>query len=997
MKPVFAKLMALSRRTSLKVKIATLIAGLVLCLTAGFVIFLLHQLESQLKLNIHRQQFALVTSMAGHIDDKLSMAQQSLLGMSRHFPPLLLSGAAAQNILDLHDDQLVIFDQGVYLINLKGELVAESPARLDRQEKNFADRAYFQQTLASEQPVISDPFLSRTKNQVAMIMFTVPLRDDTGDMIAVLGGAMSLTGTSFLARIGSTRIGENGYVYLYNDQRTMIQHPDVSRILQQDVPPGANRLFDRAIEGFEGTGITVNSRGLEVLASFKRLKTTNWIMAANYPVAEAYASIRQAERLVIGSLVPLGALILVGSLLIIHRLLRPLSQLTSQVRALTLAPGDGQPELWENELTVLGDAFQAFVAQQAADRASLLAENHRAEAARVKTEAIIAAIGDGLNIIAPDFRLLYLNHTSLARLGDIVGELCYQAIHQRDVPCPDCPLLATLHDGEVHTVEQNLRCNDELRHFELTVAPLRDPEGRIVAGIELVRDISERRRADERVRILSAAVEQCPALIMITDPCGRIEYINPRYVQTSGFAPEELCGRHASELGDQESTARQTMWGEIISGAEWKGEFRNRKKNGEWFWEAAAIAPVKSRDGRVTHFVKVSEDMTERRTLELQLRHAQKMEAIGQLAAGVAHDFNNLLTAIIGYASIQQFKAAEGSTLKADLAGILTAAGRGTKLTRDLLAFSRKGHPEQGNGPLQSLELNDLVRRGSELLQRILGETIDLIVRLAPEPLWLSGNDQHLEQALLNLGANARDAMPGGGRLCLQTESIRLDQRFVARHGYGTPGRYAVLTLADTGSGMDQETIKRVFDPFFTTKSPDKGTGLGLSISYGIIKQHQGYITCHSLPGQGTTFRIFLPLPETDHQSPPPEPTAAGRETILLAEADETARILTRTLLEESGYLVMEAGGGQEALQLFATQRKAIDGLILDPALETGTGIDLAGAILSLAPEARMVCCCDLAAESSSQQGLLAAGAPLLVKPTPPHQLLAKLREVLNR
>ena len=997
MNSFLAKILEFPRRTSLKLKIATLMSVLVLTLTIGFAAFLLYHLEHQLKQNIHHQQFALVESMAGNIDDKLNMAQQSLLRMSQHFSATSLAPAVAQSILDHHDDQLVIFDQGVHLFAPGGDLIAESPYLPDRRGSNFAYRDYFRRTLVSGRPLISEPYSSSKAGHPPVIMFTAPVYDGSGNLIAVLGGAMRLLGDNFLAQISRTRVGETGYVYLYNDQRTLILHPDPQRILQQDVPPGANRLFDQAIEGFEGTGITVTSRGLRVLGSFKRLQTTNWIMAANYPVAEAYASVRQAEKLVIVSLLPLGVLILAGTLFTLQRLLRPLERLTDQVRSLTqISPDHSQPQLWKNEICLLSEAFQAFVAHQAADRASLLEEKNRANAERVRTEAIIAAIGDGLNIIDTDFKLLYLNRTSRKRLGDVVGTFCYQAIFQLDAHCPDCPMVETFRDGEVHIMQKATRLDGELRHYEFTVAPIRDPEGRIVAGIELVRDITERWRTDEQLRILFAAVEQCPALIMITDPAGRIEYVNPKYAEVSGFAHEELCGRQAAEFGEQNETERKAMWRAMAAGEGWKGEFHNRKKSGEGFWVAAAIAPVKNQEGVVTHFVKVAEDISERRSMELQLRHVQKMEAIGQLAAGVAHDFNNLLTAIIGYASIQQYKAPEGSALKADLAGILQASHRGAKLTRDLLDFSRKSSPEQGL-PVPDIDLNDLVRRGSDLLARMLGESIDLVVQMGLESLPVRANAQQLEQALLNLGANARDAMPKGGRLCLQTESVCLDQRFVARHGYGAPGRYALLTLTDSGSGMDPETVKRIFDPFFTTKEVGKGTGLGLSITYGIVKQHQGSITCYSQPGLGTTFRLFLPVAEDGEpgaDSAVADQFPEERETILLVEADATARTLWGTRLEAAGYRILEAGDAEQALQLLRGHPNAIQALVLDAHLAPKIGSDLQGAIQALDAETRIIFCSDAPVETARRNGLVPAGAAVLEKPFFIQQLLAQIRGV---
>ncbi|WP_432822135.1 PAS domain S-box protein [Trichloromonas sp.] len=473
---------------------------------------------------------------------------------------------------------------------------------------------------------------------------------------------------------------------------------------------------------------------------------------------------------------------------------------------------------------------------------------------------------------------------------ELKGAAC-PLLLQNDVPNVEKVTSKMLNgQGCVGKEVRRRRKDGTLLDLSLSAAPLFNPKGRPAGVIGIYEDITERKRSEERIRTLSLAIEHSAVLMMITDPSGIVEYVNPSYSRVTGFAPEELVGRHVGEIEGQDPEAKKEMWLALSAGEDWKGEFRNRRRNGEVFYESASVSSLRDAQGAISHFVKVAEDITERLALENHLRHAQKMEGIGQLAGGVAHDFNNILTAIKGYASLQHLKAAEGSSLKADLAGIIAAAKHGTRLTRDLLAFSRKRSPGHQLNNLQVVDLNAVVTQAAELLQRLLGEKIELIVQLAPGELPVLVNTDNLGQVLMNLGANARDAMPKGGQLSLRSESVALDSQFVARHGYGSPGRYALLSVTDSGCGMDSKTVDRIFEPFFTTKEVGHGTGLGLSITYGIIKQHKGYIVCSSVLGLGTVFSIFLPLDQKCSQEAAPDLSGrpqGGREALPSA-ANET-------------------------------------------------------------------------------------------------------------
>jgi CheY-like chemotaxis protein len=370
------------------------------------------------------------------------------------------------------------------------------------------------------------------------------------------------------------------------------------------------------------------------------------------------------------------------------------------------------------------------------------------------------------------------------------------------------------------------------------------------------------------------------------------------------------------------------------------------------------------------------------------------MEAVGQLAGGIAHDFNNIMTAIIGYASILDMKLDPESPSRNSVKQILFSAKRAANLTQGLLAFSRKQitHPRPVN-------LNDIVNRVAKILERLIGEDIELVTMLcSPAPILMADGLQ-LEQVLMNLATNARDAMPAGGTLTVTTELVRLDERFVKNHDLSKEGLYARMTVADTGTGMDEETVKRIFDPFYTTKEVGKGTGLGLSIVYGIIKKHNGTIGCYSEPGAGAVFTLFFPAIQEELHESTSESLAVirgGTETILMSEDDEAVRKLTMDLLEEYGYTVIEAVDGEDAVNKFREHRDTVQLLFLDLIMPKKNGKEAYDEIRLMKPDIKVIFCSGYEADIIQKRGKLVKGLNFLPKPVIPEELLAKIRKVLD-
>ncbi len=385
----------------------------------------------------------------------------------------------------------------------------------------------------------------------------------------------------------------------------------------------------------------------------------------------------------------------------------------------------------------------------------------------------------------------------------------------------------------------------------------------------------------------------------------------------------------------------------------------------------------------------------EKELLQAQFLQSQKMEAIGHLAGGIAHDFNNILTAIIGYSTLLQQKMKEDDPMRSMVNSVISSAERAANLTQELLAFSRK----QIINP-KPVEINDLVKNMEKLLLRLIGEDIEFRTILSEQQLWVVADRGQLEQVIMNLITNARDAMPGGGILSIETATVEItrrqmdEQRDVIR-----PGRYAVISISDTGTGMDEETKEHIFEPFYTTKDVGKGTGLGLSVVYGIVKQHNGHIKVYSEKGHGTTFRIYLPLGKADIKEEKTEQRVelrGGTETVLLAEDESAVRELIKTVLTERGYEVIEAVDGRDAIEKFTVNRDRINLMILDVVMPEKSGREVYEEIKRIRSDIKVLFTSGYTSNIIQQKGVLDEGINFISKPVSPDELLIKVREVLE-
>jgi two-component system, cell cycle sensor histidine kinase and response regulator CckA len=509
----------------------------------------------------------------------------------------------------------------------------------------------------------------------------------------------------------------------------------------------------------------------------------------------------------------------------------------------------------------------------------------------------------------------------------------------------------------------------------------------------------ERHRAEEALRASETTyrslVQDSPFGIFRSAPDGRFLAVNPALVSLLGYASEaELLQRNLAADIYVDPAERARLVEEVIRSGTLTAESVWRRGDGRKITVRQTGRAVRDAEGNVSHFVVVVEDMTEQRALEVQLRQAQKMEAIGRLAGGVAHDFNNLLTAIFGYADLLREELPEGSAGRKDTDEIRKAAERAAGLTRQLLAFSR----QQVLEPVV-LNPNDLVEELDKMLRRLIGEDIELRLALGAKLGNVRADPGQLQQVLMNLVVNARDAMPKGGKLLIETANADLTEQYAELHQSVVPGSYVMLAVSDTGVGMDAETRARIFEPFFTTKEKGKGTGLGLSTAYGIVKQSGGYIWVYSELGRGTSFKVYLPrvdAPAQRSERPREAPTLAGTETVLLAEDDAMLRPLAQGLLRKLGYTVLAAANASQALELAASHQGPIHLLVADVIMPGASGRELARRLAEVRPETKALYVSGYTDDAIVQHGMLEPGLTFLQKPFTPDELARKVREVLD-
>lgn len=620
-------------------------------------------------------------------------------------------------------------------------------------------------------------------------------------------------------------------------------------------------------------------------------------------------------------------------------------------------------------------------------------DRQHTEAARQAVEArfqkLLAMAPDAIITTDARHRITLINRAAEAMFGHDAKEIAGQ------------PLALLLPSSDTDTLQQPVRRgetvgqrkNGEAFPAEVTLSELveDDRQTRIV----IVRDISARKQDEAMLFTLSRAIDDSASLIVITDRHGIVIYANASYLEAMGCESKDILDRPPAlwESFNSACPDRDTFWTTILSGKIWRGEFESQSRNQRRIIVSATVSPIRGADGHFSHLIGVHEDITQRKSLEEQLHQAQKIEALGQLTGGIAHDFNNLLTVIQGNSEFL-IRALEGRPRQhAEM--IQTAAGRAAELTRRLLAFARQQ-------PLAPMTV-DIPRHFSALadvLHRMLGETIDIEYRFHDE-LWPVFIDpSQLESAVLNLAINARDAMPDGGTLTIETDNLTLDREYAARNEVPA-GDYVMLAVGDTGDGIPPEIASKVFDPFFTTKEPGKGTGLGLSMVYGFVRQSHGHVAIDSAVGAGTVVKLYLPRSteaadrrtETDDDINLP----VGTERILVVEDNTLVQRYAYAAVKSLGYDVVAVRTARDALVELEKDSGAFDMLFTDVVLPDGmNGVQLASEVRTRWPHLKVLYTSGYATKAITDQSRLDASTELLPKPFSLRNLAHKLRDRLD-
>ncbi len=723
-----------------------------------------------------------------------------------------------------------------------------------------------------------------------------------------------------------------------------------------------------AVKGKKGIVEGVDYRGIPVVASLRPIPNSRWFLVTKIDKEEAFAEVTERSYMNIF----LSVLLIISTAL-------------------------GIGFVWRNQRV----QFYKKQYQIEKKHSSLLR----------KYEHLTHYANDIIFIIdAENNNIIEANERAIETYGYSIDELV--SMNVKDIRAPEAAKLLNGHYKEVYKhdgyVFETLhkKKNGDVFNAEVSSRPLEIDGTKFFVAI--CRDITERKKAEERLknilkelRNLEDIINKSPAVAFL---CRNTEEGLPLEFISANIS---IFGYKATDLIIENKLFTKIIYPEDIPMFLKKTKEISDKKisdillqhrimniKGDINWVTSRVWPIFDEQGDITHYQGVLIDITEQKKLYDQLIHAQKMEAVGQLAGGIAHDFNNILTAILGYGYMLRMKVEKDETLKAYIDQIMSSSERAANLAQSLLTFSRKQIIN-----LLPVNINNLIQDINKLLLRLITADIELEIILSNEKLVVMADKTQLEQVIMNLVTNARDAVPHGGSIIIETETINVDIDYIKSHGYGEVGSYALLSITDTGQGIDEKAIARIFEPFFTTKEVGKGTGLGLSIVYGVVKQHNGYINVYSEVGNGTTFKIYLPLIEDEEiRTLKEEPvfSLSGTETILIAEDEDAVRNLYKMALEAYGYEIIDVADGQEAIIRFIENKDRIKLLILDVVMPKKNGKEAYDEIKAINPDIKALFTSGYTENIIHKKGILDYKLNFLRKPASPNELLKKIREILD-
>jgi PAS domain S-box-containing protein len=949
--------------------------------------------------------------------------------------PLHRQKTALENLLIT---SMPLFSQVTFLDEKGNETIKVSRFHTYLSEEliNQADSEAFNLALKGGTYVGPVSFLGNTG--LLSVTLAMPVKAPTAEISGVLIAAVNVS--HLWQEVSNIKIGKTGYAYLVDMNGHFVAYQKLAKVLQRHgedmrrMLPVADFIASRR-DSIGRVHEYVGLVGEEVIGVYAPVAGTSWAVVIEQPTREAYASIINMGKyllaLAFAGIVAAGVL----GFLISRRIVGPIRALTAAARQ--FGAGDLETEFVgvkrQDEVGVLSNAFQIMqkrlhdlydgLKRKLAELEAMQKALHESEE---KYRSIFENATEGIFQTSPAGRILSVNPAFIKMLGydsrrdlmlgvkDISAELYARSEDREEI------LKIIERDGAIEEQEVELRHKGGGGiHCSMNAHAVRDGTGDIIYFEGTVKDITLKKRAEEEREsawsMLEAAINQSPSGIVIADaPDGTIRLANPQAMQIRGASKQSLVNidfsQHSANwqifLPDGAPCPPEDL---PLTKAITKGETTVnqamiiRNQQGEDRWIFVNAAPIKNKVGEITSGIVVFQDVTglkqaedAKGKLEAQLRQAQKMEAIGTLAGGIAHDFNNILSAIMGYGELAQLAAGNGEDSSRFLDQIVKAAERARGLVKQMLTFSRRSETE-----LSPVNINELVSHSVMLLKHTIPKMIDIQTNLSNDPQLVEADATQIEQVIMNLANNAADAMPDGGKLVFETKAVSLDEEYVENHLEIAPGSYVLLSVTDTGQGMDANTLVRIFDPFFTTKEIGKGTGLGLSSVFGIIKEHGGHISCYSEPGLGATFKIHLPamkasLKDMAKQDLSAQAVPGGHEKLLLVDDEDAIRGFGAEVLEGAGYHVALAASGEEALELYGRIGAEIDLVILDLGMPGMGGHKCIKELLALNPGVKVLIASGYSATGKVADTIKQGAAGYIAKPFRRIDLLHTVRKVMD-
>ncbi len=885
-----------------------------------------------------------------------------------------------------------------------GNLVCSADTAVKR--KKVSGEAWFRRTVQSGH--FSSGNYQVTETGKPIVVVGHPILDSNGNIKGVIGASLDL---NYLSQVAVNLGLSQGMVFnlLDRDGTVIVHYPEPEKWVGKNL--SSQPLVKLILRDNEGMTEIRQADGDDHFYAFTQLGKGPAALYLSIGISKKilFAATEQLLAQVIFFHILIVALMLflawVGGLFILRRL----AMLNHVVRNINL----GNLNARTGVLSYKDELGQVAVAFDEMARSLQVRESERELASKLLTESehryaqLIASAPDPLVILSASGYIKTVNQAAEQISGYTAEELVGKHFAKTRIVAPPS-LSKAIHEfallllgKERPPYEIEIICKDEaVRIFEAHSHLVKYDNSKSEVLV-ILRDLTERKEAEKESRLQVAALEAAANGIFITDREGMILWANSAFTRLTGYSREEIIGKNPrifkSGSGNQTPEFYKNIWETILAGEVWRGEIVNRRKDGSLYNEEMMITPVRAFGKEVTHFIAVKQDITDHKNLEESYRQSQKMEAIGRLAGGIAHDFNNILTVLTGYTDLMLSNLPPDDSKRPDLMEIRKATDRAANLTRQLLIFSRR----QIVNP-QIVNLNDLILNLDKMLRRVIGENVELIT-IPGQPLFpVKADAGQLEQVLINLSVNARDAMPEGGKLIIETVNIHLDEDYIRVHEHSVAaGNFVMIAVSDTGCGMSAEVKKHVFEPFFTTKPKDKGTGLGLATCYGIVKQMKGFIWFYSEVGKGTLFKIYLPcaegVPEALSKPEKNEPLPVGTETILLVEDEPLVRQLNARILRKQGYDVIEAMNGDDALSFIREhQKRKIHLLFTDIVMPGINGTELAERIKEISPNIKTLFTSGYTDETVLRYGVLESRLAFLQKPISPQMLVRKIREILD-